>query len=142
MASDQSWKKTTTNDYFVNLCNLKHRVPLVNVLRRPEVTIEHLLESNVISAEEKQLAKQALVEVKYEGYLRQQRQSIEKVKSIEEKPIPTNIDYEKILGLKTESREKLIKFAPKTLYDAKKIGGINLECNNYSEIIIPLENKR
>lgn len=121
----KSWKKTTTNDYFVNLCNLKHRVPLVNVLRRPEVTIEHLLESNVISEEEKQLAKQALVEVKYEGYLRQQRQSIEKVKSIEEKPIPRNIDYQKILGLKTESREKLIKFAPKTLYDAKKIGGIN-----------------
>jgi len=121
----KTWKKTTTCDYFVNLCKLKHRIPLVNVLRRPEVTLDHLLESNIITAEETYLAKQALVEVKYEGYLRQQRQAIEKVKSIEERPIPVNIDYEKILGLKTESREKLIRFSPKTLYDAKKIGGIN-----------------
>ena len=89
------------------------------------VTIEDLINENIISPEERRLAKQALVEIKYEGYLRQQRKAIEKVATIEGRPIPSNIDYKKILGLKTESREKLIKFAPKTLYDAKKIGGIN-----------------
>ena len=60
-----------------------------------------------------------------EGYLKKQQQEIEKVQRIEKQPIPNHIDYLKLTGLKTESREKLHQYRPKTLYEAKRIAGVN-----------------
>ncbi len=66
-----------------------------------------------------------MIEIKYEGYVKKQQDEIEKINRIETKPIPSTLDYTKILGLKKESREKFSKHNPKTIYEAKKIAGIN-----------------
>lgn len=63
--------------------------------------------------------------VRYEGYLKQGQQQIERAKRLEEKPLPPDIDYRKILGLRLEAREKLDRIRPLNLGQAERISGVN-----------------
>lgn len=120
-----NWKKEKTTDQHVALFKLKQKSPLIDILKRPEVTINHLLELHHIKKKEKESAERALVLIKYEGYIQKQQQDIQKIEKIENKPLPSPINYQEILGLKKESVEKFEKFRPKTVYEAKRIAGIN-----------------
>ena len=68
---------------------------------------------------------EALIEIKYEGYLLRQNQLIEKERKLEEKKIPLNFDYNSVAGLRTEARQKLAEFKPLTVGEASRISGVN-----------------
>ena len=68
---------------------------------------------------------EALIEIKYEGYLLRQNQLIEKERKLEEKKIPPNFDYNSVAGLRTEARQKLAEFKPLTVGEASRISGVN-----------------
>ena len=63
-------------------------------------------------------------EIKYEGYIKKELEQIEKLKKIENISLP-DIDYNSILGLRLEARQKLNKFKPNTLGQAKRIDGVS-----------------
>ena len=65
------------------------------------------------------------ITVKYEGYLKQGYEQIEKAKKLEEKLLPADIDYMKIEGLRLEAREKLNAIRPLNLGQASRISGVN-----------------
>lgn len=67
----------------------------------------------------------AEVSVKYEGYLKQEYEQIERAQKTEEKLLPKDIDYLKIEGLRIEAREKLDKIRPLNLGQAGRISGVN-----------------
>lgn len=67
----------------------------------------------------------AEVEIKYEGYLKQGIEQIEKARKTEEKLLPEQIDYNSIKGLRLEAREKLDKIRPLNLGQAGRISGVN-----------------
>lgn len=67
----------------------------------------------------------AEVEIKYEGYLKQAFEQIERAKKMEEKILPKDIDYLSIEGLRLEAREKLDKIRPLNLGQASRISGVN-----------------
>ena len=64
-------------------------------------------------------------EIRYAGYLKAGREQIEKAKKMEEKPLPPDIDYTKIEGLRLEAREKLQHIRPLNLGQAERISGVN-----------------
>ncbi len=64
-------------------------------------------------------------EVKYAGYLKRSGEEIEKAKRMEEKPLPPDIDYEKITGLRLEAREKLGRIRPLNFGQAARISGVS-----------------
>ncbi|MBO4262595.1 MAG: tRNA uridine-5-carboxymethylaminomethyl(34) synthesis enzyme MnmG [Clostridia bacterium] len=64
-------------------------------------------------------------DVRYEGYLKKNREEIERAKKLEEKTIPTDIDYSEIGGLRLEAREKLDRIRPLNLGQAGRIPGVN-----------------
>ncbi len=64
------------------------------------------------------------IEIKYEGYIKRQQQLIQKFKDIENKTIPTDIDYTSIAGLSREVVEKLRSVRPVSLGQASRIPGI------------------
>lgn len=66
----------------------------------------------------------AAIEVKYEGYIDRQEKDILRARKLEEKSIPGNIDYDDIIGLSSESREKLKRVLPGTLGQASRISGV------------------
>ena len=120
-----SWKKTNTNDLLVKRYKLKQRTSIFNLAKRPEINIIDLIDAGIICDEEIELASYAITEIKYEGYIARQQLEIEKILKYENKPLPLDFDYKKIPGLKVESMEKLNSYKPGTIYDARKIAGIN-----------------
>ena len=95
-------------------------------LRRPEISYAELLQ--FIPADENLSPKeieQVEIQIKYEGYIKKALEKVEKLKRMEAKKIPTNIDYDAINGLATEARQKLTKIQPETIAQASRISGVN-----------------
>ncbi len=67
----------------------------------------------------------AIIDVKYEGYIKRGLDLIEKAKAMEDKKLPADIDYAKIDGLRLEARQKLNKIRPENLGQAGRISGVN-----------------
>ena len=121
----KSWRKSVTTEGLTAEFKLAHKIPLYQFIKRPEVKLSHLLSENLLNVKDRQEAETAMIDVKYEGYIQKQEQDIEKIKKIENNPIPKSVDYDKIPGLKKECREKFKSEQPRTIYEAKKIAGIN-----------------
>jgi tRNA uridine 5-carboxymethylaminomethyl modification enzyme len=105
---------------------LNDGVNALQFLRRPEASYE-LIEALVPSPRPlpPEAIEQVTIEAKYTGYIEKQRREVERVKRLEERPIPDEFDYEVPLGLSNEAREKLGKFRPATVGQASRISGVN-----------------
>lgn len=93
-----------------------------NYLKRPEVNIKDLLDEKLYN---KELLSIVQTNIKYEGYIKKAYEQAEKLKKMESKEIPYDIDYQNIKNLANEAREKLIKIRPKTVAQATRISGVN-----------------
>lgn len=98
---------------------------LGEILRRPEVRYSHLEflgEGNLdLSPKVKD---QVEIQIKYEGYIDRQLKEIERFKRLEEKRLPPNLDYDLVVGLSQEVREKLKAIHPISLGQASRISGV------------------
>ncbi|XXM72190.1 tRNA uridine-5-carboxymethylaminomethyl(34) synthesis enzyme MnmG [Lysinibacillus sphaericus] len=105
---------------------LKDGILAADLLKRPEMNYSHikrLVPSDVeLSAD---VEEQVEIQVKYEGYIEKSLQQVDKLKKMENKKIPENIDYEAISGLASEARQKLIEVRPLSLAQASRISGVN-----------------
>ena len=64
-------------------------------------------------------------EIRYAGYLEKENREAEKQKKLEDKILPSDIDYSKIEGLRLEARQKLMQVKPRSLGQAGRISGVN-----------------
>lgn len=105
---------------------LKDGILAIELLRRPEMTYDIILdileESHKLPED---VSEQVEIQTKYEGYINKSLQQVEKVKRMEEKKIPENLDYTKVDSLATEAREKLIEVKPLNIAQASRISGVN-----------------
>ena len=118
------WRKESTSPEIMTEFGLSHKKKLTDIIKRPELTIDHELFAGQ-SAQQRDITQKALVEVKYAGYVAKQEQDILKIQQSDKLLIPEHINVDQILGLKEESRQKIKDYKPKTIYDAKRIAGIN-----------------
>lgn len=105
---------------------LKDGIRGIDLLKRPEMTYEHIRQ--IIPAENdfsEDVAEQVEIQVKYEGYIQKSLQQVERLKKLEDKKIPEDIDYEAINGLATEAKQKLKQVRPLTVAQASRISGVN-----------------
>jgi tRNA uridine 5-carboxymethylaminomethyl modification enzyme len=131
------------------------------VLRRPEVTIETVwpslreqlrdpafaawLEAGTdgrLSAQTRNELKSVETEIKYSGYLDQQKKAIEKLKKAEERGIPGWFDYTQVSGLSREMQEKLTRVRPSTLGQASRIPGVTPAALSLVNVYIEIQGKR
>ena len=104
---------------------LKEGVTARAILQRPELVYEDLLpyiEHVDLSEEE---MRRVTILIKYKGYIEKTLRQVEKVKNMEEKQIPADLDYDDVLNLSLEARQKLKKVRPVTIGQATRISGIN-----------------
>ena len=94
---------------------IKRSVPLKDIME----------EFNVFSEYPKNVLETAEITVKYEGYLKQGLELIERAKRLEDKLLPPDIDYNEIKGLRLEAQEKLNRIRPFNLGQAGRISGVN-----------------
>ncbi len=98
----------------------------VEILKRNNIDIYKLNnEFNLFDESESALLETLNVEVKYEGYIKQQNDEIEKLKQQEKTALPENFDYSAIKGLRIEAIQKLNKIQPQTLGQASRISGVS-----------------
>ncbi|SFA42687.1 tRNA uridine 5-carboxymethylaminomethyl modification enzyme [Parageobacillus thermantarcticus] len=105
---------------------LKDGIRAADLLRRPEMTYEHI--KQLAPAEEEispEVAEQVEIQIKYEGYIQKSLQQVERLKKMENKKIPEDIDYDAIHGLATEARQKLKQVRPLSIAQASRISGVN-----------------
>jgi tRNA uridine 5-carboxymethylaminomethyl modification enzyme len=105
---------------------LEDGVNALHFLRRPEVThdiIEAL--SPVPHPLSPEVIQQVTIEAKYAGYIEKQRRQVERMKRLEERRIPQGFDYARVVGLRNEAREKLMRFRPISVGQASRIHGVN-----------------
>ena len=106
---------------------LKDAITAADFITRPYVDYETLMKFIPAPAEklDRHVIEQVEIQLKYAGYIKKEEEKVARLKRMEAKRIPANIDYEKIDGLATEGRQKLEKIRPETLAQASRISGVN-----------------
>lgn len=106
---------------------LKDAITAADFIKRPYVDYETLMKFIPAPAEklDRHVIEQVEIQLKYAGYIKKEEEKVARLKQMEAKRIPANIDYEKIDGLATEGRQKLEKIRPETLAQASRISGVN-----------------
>lgn len=116
-------------------------VNALQYLRRPEVGYEVIASLVPPDAPlSPAVTEQVAIETKYAGYINKQQQQVERMQRLENKPIPPNLDYDRIIGLRNEARHKLKHFQPATVGQAGRIAGVNPA--DISVLLVHLEKGR
>ncbi|QQZ09447.1 tRNA uridine-5-carboxymethylaminomethyl(34) synthesis enzyme MnmG [Heyndrickxia vini] len=105
---------------------LKDGIRASDLLKRTEMSYSHIHE--LIPAEQElsqEVTEQVEIQIKYEGYIEKSLQQVERLKKLEDKKIPEDIDYDAINGVATEARQKLSKVRPLSIAQASRISGVN-----------------
>jgi len=128
LVSDEQWKLFTKRRQSIEqetarLHQLRDgRATHAELLRRPEVTYQSLPNANLNLTEDVQ--QQVEIQIKYAGYIARDIEQIQRFTRLEEKQLPTWIDYEKIPSLRFESRQKLLRYRPDSIGQASRISGV------------------
>lgn len=109
---------------------IKQETKLYNLLARPQVSISLLIEnlSNLkkdLSKYEAESIEQAEITIKYEGYVQKEQELADKINRLENIKIRQSIDYQNIMSISIEARQKLSKIKPVTLGQASRISGVS-----------------
>jgi tRNA uridine 5-carboxymethylaminomethyl modification enzyme len=105
---------------------LKDGIRASDLLKRPEMNYELLekLAPDELNLDD-EVKEQVEIQIKYEGYIEKSLQQVDRLKKMESKKIPENIDYDAITGLATEARQKLKQIKPLSIAQASRISGVN-----------------
>jgi len=118
---DESISNVLKNDN-----EMGRRVQADKLLKRPEIKIEVMAQQlpGIENLGQDSL-KAVEMQVKYEGYIKNEEERIERLRLMEDKKIPPDFDYDSIKGIKKETLEKLKKYAPVTLGQASRLSGVD-----------------
>ena len=104
---------------------LKDGVLAYDFMRRPYVSYDDIAQIYPPEEELSKAAKEQVeIHIKYEGYIKKAQRKVDKVKRMENKKIPKNIDYTAINGLATEAIERLTMIQPQTIAQASRVSGV------------------
>ena len=122
---------------------ISQNVSLQKIVARKSFTAEKLrkLDERFATLDDASMD-QILTECKYQHYISEQKNQIEKMKDMMDVKIPENFDFRSISGLSNEVVEKLEKFAPPTLFAASEISGITPAAIDILHIYIKMSEKK
>ena len=99
---------------------------LAELLRRPGVDYERLRPLDPGKPElPREVAEEAEIAIKYEGYIKREREKVGKIKRLSARILPADMDYLSLKTLRTEARQKLDAARPKTVGEAMRISGVS-----------------
>ncbi len=109
---------------------LTQNVKLFSVLSRPQVNINDIRKvsgsfNELLNKFEKETVEQAEIKIKYEAYFEKEKEIVNKMQKMEDKSINPDFDYNTLVSLSKEAREKLLKIKPRTLGQASRISGVS-----------------
>ncbi len=118
---------TAENNHYLKSISstpLYDTITLYDLLKRPEITPEHVKHFTEIT-ESEEVIEQVEIQIKYEGYIKKAIREAEKMLDLEKIKIPENIDYNQVHNLASEALQKLSMIRPTTIGQASRISGVN-----------------
>ena len=119
---------TSENDLLKDLgtSTINDGVTLYDLLKRPEITIEKLINCHKVpDIYSKEIIEQVEIYIKYEGYIKKEEKEVLRMQELENSKIPSDIDYDKVINIASEAKDKLKKVMPTSLGQASRISGVN-----------------
>ncbi|MGL6022013.1 MAG: tRNA uridine-5-carboxymethylaminomethyl(34) synthesis enzyme MnmG, partial [Chitinophagaceae bacterium] len=109
----------------INSSVIKEKQKLSKLLMRPKITIKHINEliNNKLNNFDKATLNQVEIQIKYSVYIEREKETIKKINTLENLPIPENFNYSNIKSLSSEAIDKLKKIKPTTIGQAYRISG-------------------
>ena len=100
------------------------------ILLRPNVGLENMMNQipslkKALKGFSKDSLEQVEIQLKYDTYIEKEKELVAKMSQLEDLIIPDNFDYEKLVSLGTEAKQKFKKIRPRTLGQASRISGVN-----------------
>ena len=118
-----------------------HGARLVDLLRRPRLSYADLAPFDPDRpALSREIGSQVEISVKYQGYIDRQTRQVEELRRLEDRPLPPDVDYLSIQGLRLEARQKLDKIRPLNLGQASRVSGVSPA--DVTALLLFLERKR
>ena len=104
--------------------SIKTKTRASELLKRPEVKIEDILSIIDLTIEDREIRLGIEADIKYSGFIKKDKERLDKYHKMENELLPENINYSAIKGLLSESRIKLMKIKPRSLGQALRIPGV------------------
>ena len=114
------------NNYLESISSspLIGKITAIELLKRPEIEVKDI-EKLTGKTYDKKAMEEVSINVKYKGYIDKTEKEVEKMLSLEEKKIPSDINYDHVRNIATEARQKLSQIRPLTIGQASRISGVN-----------------
>ena len=117
----------------VDTSPLKQGIKLIDLLARPQISIETLMEAipalkeqiEMVPTRKEEIIESANIKIKYEGYIKRERVIADKITRLEDIKIQDKFNYNAIQSLSTEARQKLTSINPQTIAQASRIPGVS-----------------
>ncbi len=111
---------------YLGTAELSTGAKLSELIRRPELTYDLLAPIDEARPElSDEVREQVNIQIKYDGYIKRQLKQVEQFKKLEEKKIPEDINYDEVMGLRIEARQKLAAVRPVSIGQASRISGVS-----------------
>jgi len=114
----------------LNTALIKEKITVEKLLKRPNIGLQDIIGISDSLKEETSEYSDAVKEqteilIKYKSYIDKERQTVEKISSMEDLQIPASIEYMNMKALSAEGRQKLAKIQPQTVGQASRISGVS-----------------
>jgi len=112
-----------------NSSPIKQKNKVYKILSRPQIKFEDLLKVKSIKQKTKNISQEGLeqaeIQIKYNGYIEREKETVIKHDKLEGIRLPQSFDYNKLKAMSSESREKLNHIKPETIGQASRISGVS-----------------
>jgi tRNA uridine 5-carboxymethylaminomethyl modification enzyme len=114
----------------VNSAVITQKQRLSQLLLRPNIELQQLINASpklttILCEFPTDILEQAEIQVKYDTYINKEKDLVQRMSQLEELIIPDTFNYERIISLSNEARQKFNKIRPRTLGQASRISGVN-----------------
>ena len=115
----------------IGSASISQSMKMYKVFSRPQFTLENICESPLVAdfithnQIQDDVLEQVLIHLKYSGYINKEKNNADKLNRLENVKIPKNFNFNKILSISTEARQKLTKIQPATISQASRISGVS-----------------
>ena len=130
--TNKSIEPAEINDYLISVYSspLLFRQKATQILLRPGIDLKLMMKSfpdlnELLKEYDDDTLEQAEIQIKYDTYIEKEKELVKKMSQLENLIIPDNFNYDKLISLSNEARQKFVKIKPRTLGQASRISGVN-----------------
>lgn len=141
---NSTWVRVSHNEALKHVIQtpMVHDCKAIDLLKRPEITYEHLQQLSDLNLPslDATVSSQVEIQSKYAGYIERQEMDIAKLRKQEDTPLSETMNYHEVSGLSSEVMQKLNRIKPRTIGQASRISGVTPAA--LSLLLVHLKKKR